>query len=124
MKKQDSFIDLEKLFAQVGEHNRTGRISPAGDPSAMSEKRQAVLMSRDNPEGHKLEELAVKLQQEMQAKTDLIRYDDRWQAQTVVSNNQQIIELLKVIENIQRASFRALATLGPDEGPLGQPRVG
>lgn len=83
-----------------------------------------ILMSRENPEGFKLEELAEKLRHEGQAKTLNIAGDPRIEAQTVVNNNAQIIGLLFQIEALQRQSFAVMAQIRPDEGPTGKPRVG
>jgi len=83
-----------------------------------------ILMSRENPEGFKLEELAEKLRHEVQAKTLNIAGDPRIEAQTVVNNNAQIIGLLFQIEALQRQSFAVMAQIRPDEGPTGKPRVG
>lgn len=83
-----------------------------------------VLMTRDNPDGFKLEELAEKLRCEIQAKTLNISGDPSIEAQTVVNNNAQIIGLLFQIEALQRQSFAVMAQIRPDEGPEGKPRIG
>lgn len=83
-----------------------------------------VLMTRDNPDGFKLEELAEKLRCEIQAKTLNISGDPSIEAQTVVNNNAQIIGLLFQIEALQRQSFAVMAQIRPDGGPEGKPRIG
>lgn len=86
--------------------------------------RQAVLMSRDNPQGWKLESLTEKLREEINAKTLNISSDPSFEAQTVTNNNAQIIGLLMQIEAIQRQSIAVMSTLGADQGPTGKPRLG
>lgn len=86
--------------------------------------KQQILMTRENPEGFKLEELAEKLRTEIQAKTLNIAGDPSFAAQTVTNNNAQIIGLLFQIEAIQRQSFAVMAEIRADEGPSGEPRIG
>lgn len=83
-----------------------------------------VLMSADNPTGWKLEELMPQLAMEIQTKTDKIKHDTRPVSILVQNNNAEIIEHLYAIERLQHRSYEQLRTLGPDEGPLGQPRIG
>lgn len=83
-----------------------------------------ILMSADNPDGHKLENLLNQLQQEVEAKSAKIVNDRRPQALRVLRNNQQIIGLLMQAEALQCDSYDVLATMGPNEGPLGTPRIG
>lgn len=86
--------------------------------------KQQILMTRDNPDGFKLEELAEKLRTEIQAKTLNIAGDPSIEAQTVTNNNAQIIGLLFQIEALQRQSFAVMAQIRADEGPTGKPRIG
>lgn len=83
-----------------------------------------VLMSRDNPEGWKLEDLLSQLRDEIVAKNRNIANDDRPAAQAVHQNNKAILQLLAGCENLQRDSLSRLDALGPDQGPLGKPRIG
>lgn len=85
---------------------------------------QHILMSADNPNGAKLEELLVVLQQEVMAKTVKIMGDPRKEAKAVVQNNLKIIELLKEAEVAQRTSMNILGMVGPNQGPGGKPRIG
>ena len=39
-------------------------------------------------------------------------------------NNGRIVALLNEAARLQRDSYRVLATIGPNEGPLGKPRIG
>jgi hypothetical protein len=83
-----------------------------------------VLMSADNHHGWKLEELAAQLREEIYVKSGKIQDDTRHQAQHVLRNNQRIIDMLLAIESLQRDSFAVMATLGKDQGPTGNPRIG
>lgn len=83
-----------------------------------------VLMSATNPSGWKLEDLMPQLAMEIKVKTDKIKHDTRPVSLLVQNNNAEIIEHLYAIERLQHRSFEQLRTLGPDEGPLGQPRIG
>jgi len=83
-----------------------------------------ILMGRDNPNGHKLEDLLHKVAGEVQAKCKFIDSDPRIEAKTVLRNNQQIIGLLKQAEALQRNSYDVLDTMAPNEGPLGKYRIG
>lgn len=83
-----------------------------------------VLMSQGRPFGWKLEELLAQLIQEIEAKSTKISADDTQIAQAVLANNQAIIRHLTLALQYQQASYRMLARLGPDQGPLGAPRIG
>ena len=83
-----------------------------------------VLMTRDNPSGFKLEDLAEKLRCEIQEKSINVAGDKSIEAQTVVNNNAQIIGLLFQIEAIQRQSFVVMSQISPDTGATGTPRIG
>lgn len=83
-----------------------------------------VLMSKDNPEGWKLELLLPQLCQELADKNARIAGDTSATAVLVRSNNFQILDLLLAAERLQRDTQARLAALGPDPGPTGQPRIG
>ena len=83
-----------------------------------------LLMSAENPNGRKLEELLAQLQEEVQQKSVKIAQDARPHARHVLRNNQQIIGLLMQAEALQRNSYDVLAQLGPNQGPTGTPRTG
>lgn len=83
-----------------------------------------VLMSADNPNGHKLEDLLLKLRDELYRKNHRIKDDKSPTALTVLANNRRILSLLSVAEELQRDTIKALAALAPDQGPLGRPRIG
>lgn len=83
-----------------------------------------VLMAPDNAEGWKLEDLLARLQAEIAGKCAKIAGDGRPAARHVLRNNQQIIGLLAQAEALQRDSYDVLAAVGPDQGPLGKPRIG
>ncbi|WP_273860728.1 hypothetical protein [Photobacterium sp. GSS17] len=90
-----------------------------------------VLMSRDNPDGWKLEELAGQLYVELTAKNKRIResFIDGAMPQKksdvlldVLHNNQHIMTALKNIMYLQKDTMQRLDTLGTDKGPSA-PRV-
>lgn len=83
-----------------------------------------VLMTAENPNGWKLEDLLDQLVVEVQAKTAKISTDERPEARTVAGNNRQIIKNLKTAARFQRHSFTILRGLGPDQGPTGNARIG
>ncbi|ELA7323126.1 hypothetical protein Q9X98_004770 [Vibrio parahaemolyticus] len=83
-----------------------------------------VLMSRENPNGWKLESLIEKLREEILNKSMKIASDPSFEAQSVINNNFQIVGLLMQIEGLQRSSMLAMEKLGPDQGPLCLARVG
>lgn len=83
-----------------------------------------ILMSRDNPTGHKLEELLQTVRNEVADKCLSLAHDPSYTAQVVLRNNRRIMDLLYEAENVQRESLLELDRLGPDQGPTGKPRVG
>ena len=83
-----------------------------------------ILMSRDNPDGHKLEDLLVTVGQELSAKTSRLAGDRCPTAKFIVCNNQRIVDLLNMAVSIQRETLDELKKVGPDQGPRGTPRVG
>jgi hypothetical protein len=83
-----------------------------------------VLMSANNPNGFKLEELLKQLQVEVVEKTARVANDTSELAEQVKGNNRKIIQLLSEAERLQRESFALMAAKAPDCGPLGSPRIG
>jgi hypothetical protein len=81
-------------------------------------------MGPQNPDGWKLEDLLAVLRAEIQDKSLKIVADGRPVARAVLRNNQQIAGLLMQAEAIQRDSYDRLDAMGPNEGPLGRPRIG
>lgn len=90
-----------------------------------------VLMSRDNPDGWKLEELAGQLYLELTAKNKQIResFIDGTLPQKksdvmldILHNNNHIMTALKNIIYLQQDTMRRLDTLGVNKGPSA-PRV-
>jgi hypothetical protein len=82
-----------------------------------------ILMTRDNPKGFKLEDLTKKLCFEIKAKSFHISGDTSIEAQTIVSNNAQIVGLLYQVEAKQNHSLIVLSTIRKDEGPNGKARL-
>lgn len=83
-----------------------------------------ILMSKDNPEGWKLEDLFHTLRDEIWAKQQRIKDDERPVAQRVYQNNNTILSLLSGCEKLQLDSVATLAAVAPDQGPTGTPRIG
>lgn len=82
---------------------------------------QPILMSRDNPDGYKLEDLLSALRLEIEGKSMRVAQDPR--AIDLVRSNARIIKLLAEAEAVQREALAALDRLGPDQGPRGTPRI-
>jgi hypothetical protein len=98
----------------------TGNLSTAHhDP-----KHIPVLMSPDNPNGWKLEDLLLQLTVEITGKNLKIENDHRSEAIVVHNNNNRIIEMLRDCYRLQTNSMETLAKIGPNQGPLGKPRIG
>jgi hypothetical protein len=83
-----------------------------------------ILMGSDNPGGEKLEEVLAQLQFEVLGKTQKIVLDDSDAAGQVKRNNYEILRLLSQAEELQRSSMKLLEKVGPNNGPLGTPRIG
>lgn len=85
---------------------------------------EQILMSAENPTGHKLEELLVQLQNEVNDKNNKIINDQSELSLAVQDNNSQVMELLNQARNLQVNSFELMAKKAPDNGPTGQSRIG
>lgn len=83
-----------------------------------------ILMTRENPNGRKLEELLPQIAHELTVKNDRIKRDPSAAAQTLLYNNAEIISRLHECRRLQEHSLKVLAAVGPDQGPTGKPRVG
>lgn len=84
-----------------------------------------VLMSAENPNGWKLEDLLAVLRHEVEQKTQRIINDDSEVAQQVRINNYRIMACLSEAHLLQVASYQLLAEkVGPNPGPLGKARIG
>ena len=83
-----------------------------------------VLMTKDNPFGWKLEELAAQLREEVKAKSAKLAGVETKVAQTVVLQNNNIVHYLNMIQSAQEKVLAELDKLGPDQGPRGTPRIG
>lgn len=89
-----------------------------------------ILMSRDNPDGAKLEELLDQLAFELDIKNALL-FDTLPTAigtpraiviSRAVGNNNAIIQMLRGCASLQRDTMAAFDQLGPDKGPTA-PRI-
>lgn len=83
-----------------------------------------ILMSRENRDGHKLEELLAQIADELTKKNDRLTGDLTPAAQTLRHNNVEIISLMHQARRHQEHSLKVLLEVGPDQGPMGKPRVG
>ena len=83
-----------------------------------------VLMSSDNHEGWKLEDLLDRLGLEVAIKSEKINEDPSVVARTVTQNNEQIIGLLIQAAAIQRQSYIMMSGIRTDDGPTGNTRIG
>lgn len=89
-----------------------------------SSKTTPILMSSSNPDGWKLDELVSVLQAEIEAAGKKIENDTSVEAAYVRHNNARILGLLDTVNTLWRASHIVLDAKAPDQGPLGQPRIG
>ena len=83
-----------------------------------------VLMSRDNPDGHKLEELLGEMISDLTIKTERLEGESSHeQAPLIIGRNRRIIDLLAQAKRLQERSMAILDRIGPDQGPTGTPRL-
>lgn len=88
-------------------------------------KKTPILMSAENPEGWKLEDILAQLRHEVEQKTLKIMGDKSEAAAEVVTMNHRIMSCLSEAALCQNYNYRMLAAkVGPNEGPLGKPRIG
>lgn len=84
-----------------------------------------LLVSPDNPEGWKLEDIIDEIQNDIIRRTARIVDDSRPEARTVLHNNIEIMQLLTSCSEKAHDSTRVLNTLGPSVSPHGgAPRIG
>ena len=83
-----------------------------------------LLLSTDNPNGWKLEDIIDEIQNDIVRRSARIVDDGRPEARTVLTNNIEILKLLTVCSEKALDSTRVLSTLGPSQGPQGIPRIG
>jgi hypothetical protein len=94
----------------------------------MTDKPTPILMTRDNPEGHKLEDLLFSVENELHAKTErlfTVSYDaDKLKiAMMVAENNFRIMQLLRDARGYQMGTLAMLQSIAQDQGPTGTPRL-
>lgn len=84
-----------------------------------------ILMSYENPKGHKLEELLRTVAQDLGIKNSKLDPNNGEVEQLVLNNNMVIISLLEQAATIQEQSMMSMDSVGQDKGPYaGQPRIG
>jgi hypothetical protein len=90
----------------------------------MNDQKTPLLMSHENPNGWKLEDILAQLQSELIIKTNKIVNDQSETAINVRTNNYGILDRLHSAQVLQLNSCSILAKKAPDQGPLGDPRIG
>lgn len=83
-----------------------------------------ILMSRNNHEGHKLEDLLESVVGDLGEKNSMIEDDTSPCSRRVTANNNRIISLLNECISYQEDTLKQLEELGPNEGVEGKPRIG
>lgn len=81
-----------------------------------------ILLSSENPEGWRLEDLLSEVQNDIIRRTQKIIDDARPDARAVLNNNIEIMALLSQCVERAESSTRILNSLGPHQD--GQPRIG
>ena len=84
----------------------------------------SILMSYENPDGFKLQDLMVLLAQEMNVKNDNAKTDKSKLSKAVQANNLEILKHMNEIRNLQLHSYELMAEKAPDGGVKGTPRIG
>lgn len=82
-----------------------------------------ILMSAENPNGYKLEELMGLLISDMLIKTGKIAENTDELSGFIMRNNLNIIHHLARVRDTQMESLKALSEKAPDEGPTGKARI-
>lgn len=80
------------------------------------------LVTPDNPQGWKLEDILAEVQRDIIRRTQKIIDDERPEARKVLTNNIEILNLLSQCVDKAEDSTRVLKSLGPHQD--GQPRIG
>ncbi len=83
-----------------------------------------LLLSPDNPDGWKLEDIIDEIQNDIVRRSTRIVDDSRPEAKAVLTNNIEIMKLLTACSEKAHDSTRVLLALGPSQGPKGIPRIG
>lgn len=84
----------------------------------------SILMSYENPDGFKLEDLMVLLANEMNVKNDNAKTDKSKLSKAVQANNLEILKHMNEIKNLQLHSYELMAEKAHDGGVNGKPRIG
>ncbi len=84
-----------------------------------------LLVSPNNPDGWKLEDILDEIQNDIVRRTARIVDDNRPEARAVLHNNIEIMQLLTSCSEKAHDSTRVLNTLGPSVSTRGGvPRIG
>jgi oligoribonuclease len=109
--------DIKETLKELGAYTDTFR------PVCVETGNSDVLMSRDNPNGWKLEELLGEVEQELSVKTKRLEESLAGDlADEAIRNNLRIRDLLLKAQSIQFSTMRRFEKLGPDRGPS-NPRI-
>lgn len=83
-----------------------------------------LLMSANNPNGWKLEEILQQIAGELEVKNEILKQAKRTKASLRISrNNESIIAELKQCVKCQLSTLEILDDIGPDQGPYGVKRI-
>lgn len=83
-----------------------------------------LLMSKENPNGWKLEELLAQIHRELGEKNQLLLNDDCKVSEMIQLNNHEIMYNLMDSIHLQNDTMNRLDALGENQGPTGKPRIG
>lgn len=110
--------DIKETLKELGAYTDVFR------PICVTAGSDDVLMSRDNPNGWKLEELLGKVEEELAVKTKRLEESLAGDlADEAIRNNLRIRDFLLKAQSIQLSTMRSFKErLGPDKGPS-NPRI-
>jgi len=109
--------DIKETLKELGAYTDIFR------PVCVETGNSDVLMSRDNPNGWKLEELLGEVEQELSVKTKRLEESLAGDlADEAIRNNLRIRDLLLKAQSIQFSTMHSFKKLGPDRGPS-NPRI-
>ncbi len=82
------------------------------------------LATPENPDGRKLEDILVQLQNDIVRRSNKIIDDARPEARAVLQNNIEILAWLGQCIDKAEDSTRIVNSFGPSAGTGGEPRIG
>lgn len=84
---------------------------------------KAILMSKENPTGYKLEDLLEQISSELVMKNEKIRHNTGEVSQLIQGNNFEIVRNINRAKALQENNYKILATISKDQGPTGKSRI-